>query len=109
MTNLILVILSAFLVIAADALIKLASNCSWNKLFYSPLMIACYVFYFVQIILAMMIFKSKGELAVYTNLFVVFYAILGVTFGCLMFNEKLTTTQVVGIVLAIAGAYLLYA
>lgn len=105
---LICVIGSAALVIAADALIKWASHDgTWQQVLYSPKMLLCYVLYFVQIILAIIIFRSKGELSIYTSLFVVFYSMLGVVVGVGLFNERLTGTQITGIVLGMISTYLI--
>lgn len=109
MLNFVLVILSALLVIAADAIIKYASKYNgWVSPLLSPVMMLCYLMYFIQIIAALAIFKSKGSIAIYTNLFVVFYAIFGVLAGVFLFGESITGWKYLGIALAMAGAYILY-
>lgn len=106
--RLILVIFSALLIAAADALIKVASKSAnfWQTL-KSPWMLLVYVLYFIQILLAIGIFVYKGELAIYTNLFIIFYSILGVALGVFYFQESLTAVQIAGIVLALFGAVLI--
>jgi drug/metabolite transporter (DMT)-like permease len=70
-------------------------------------MIAILVFYFVQILIAIYIFVNQGELAVYGNIFIVFYSIMMVLMGVFFFKEQLTLLQGVGIILALSGALLL--
>lgn len=102
------VISSAILVIAADSLIKAAScEGTWRQVMYSPKMLLCYLFYLLQILLAVVIFRSDGQLAIYANLFVVFYSILGVICGMLLFQERLTFTQFVGVALGLIASYLI--
>ena len=56
---------------------------------------------------AIFIFVYKGEFAVYTNLFVVFYSIFGVTLGILYFQEALSLAQWIGIAFALVGVVLI--
>ena len=108
MKNVLMCFLCAFLVIAADVLIKRASTqYSWRYVFQSSTMLWAYIMYLVQIVLTVFLFKKTSELAIYTNLFVVFYSIFGVLSGIYLFNENLQTTQWVGIVLALISAILL--
>lgn len=67
----------------------------------------CYVFYFVQILLGIWIFRSKAELAIYTNLFVIFYSIAGMLCGYFLFSEQINAIQYVGILLGLLGAILM--
>jgi drug/metabolite transporter (DMT)-like permease len=106
--NLVLVFLSAALIILADSLIKKAAlGGSFTGAFLSPWMIVAYVAYFLQILLAILIFVNKGELAVYTNLFIVFYSLFGVLVGVLFFKETLSVFQLIGVLFAIAAAVFL--
>ncbi len=106
--NLLFVFLSAALIIGADALIKkVAIQGSFWPAFYDPWMALAYLMYFVQILLAIGIFVNKGELAVYTNLFIVFYSLFGVMAGILFFKETLSSFQMAGVVFAIIAAILL--
>jgi len=106
--NLLFVFLSAALIILADALIKRASvQGNFASAFFDPWMIAVYVLYFVQILLAVLVFINKGELAIYANLYVVFYCLFGLIVGVLLFKENLSGFQMAGVVLAIVAAVLL--
>ena len=106
--NLIWVFLSALFVILADAFIKKVSlQGSFTTAFLDPWMLLAYALYFLQIILAIIVFTHKGELAIYANLYVVFYSLLGVIVGVLVFKESLSALQIVGGILAIIAAILL--
>ena len=100
--------LSAFLIAIADALIKKTSiSGSFYSAIFNPWMVLILVLYFIQILLALYVFMNKGELAVYGNIFIVFYSILMVLFGVFFFGEQLSTLQILGIVLGLTGALLL--
>ena len=99
---------SALLIAAADALIKKTSlQGNFLATLFNPWMLAILAFYFIQILIAIYIFINQGELAVYGNIFIVFYSIVMVLAGVFLFSEHLTLIQYVGIVLALAGAILL--
>ena len=99
---------SALFIIIADSIIKKESLIKGlTKTLVSPLMLVAYILYFVQIIIAVYIFRHGGELAVYTNLYIVFYSILGVLTGVLFFAEDLSFGQGVGVILALVGASLI--
>lgn len=102
------VFFSAILIAIADSVIKTTAQ-SGNFLASatSPWMIAICVLYFVQILMAVFVFVHKGDLAIYANVFIVFYSILMVAIGMWYFGERVTSTQVVGIVLALVGAVLI--
>ncbi|HEV8666972.1 MAG TPA: hypothetical protein VN665_03985 [Candidatus Paceibacterota bacterium] len=106
--NLILVFLSATFIIVADALIKKVSiQGNFSAAFLDPWMLLAYGLYFIQILFAIAIFINKGELAVYTNLFIVFYSLFGVLIGVLFFKETLSHFQLTGVFFAIVAAILL--
>ncbi len=106
--NLIWVSLSAIFVILADAIIKKVSvQGSFVAAFWDPWMLVAYTLYFVQILLAILVFINKGELAIYANLYVIFYCLAGVMVGILLFNEQLSTFQIAGVGLALVAAVLL--
>jgi hypothetical protein len=106
--NLLFVFLSAAFIILADALIKQVSvQGNFWVAFINPWMIVAYAFYFLQILLAILVFVNKGELAIYTILFIVFYSLFGVMIGVLYFKESLSLFQTVGIGLAILAAIFL--
>ena len=98
---------SAFLIIIADSLIKKVSTSGAGNVYLHPLMLLSYFLYFIQIVIAFYVFKYGGGLAVYTNLFIVFYSIFGVLMGVFVFSESLSLIQGIGIVLAMTGAVLL--
>jgi drug/metabolite transporter (DMT)-like permease len=66
-----------------------------------------YILYVIQIYLASYIFILKGELAIYTNLFIVFYGIFGIIVGVLYFKESITTIQTIGICFGLCGTILM--
>ena len=106
--NALLVFLSAVLIILADTLIKKVSlQGSFTAAFLDPWMLVAYVLYFIQIVLAIIVFNHKGELAIYADLFVVFYCLFGVLIGVLFFKESLSAFQMVGVALAIIASILL--
>jgi hypothetical protein len=103
-----LMLASALLIIIADAIIKKESLVhGFTNTFTSPLMILSYLLYFIQIIIAVYIFRKGGELAIYTNLYIIFYSILGILTGVIIFSEHLSIVHYVGIVFALIGAVLL--
>ena len=106
--RLIVVILATLITIIADATIKkISRDGSVSSVLKNPWMIAVYALYFLQILSAIFIFVHKGEFAIYTNLFVVFYSIFGVLSGVLIFQETLSFVQWIGIALALAGVILI--
>jgi drug/metabolite transporter (DMT)-like permease len=101
-------VLSALLIAVADSLIKKESvGGSLLNGIFSPLMIVVYVLYFIQIIIAVYLFKHGGELAIYANLYIIFYSILCVVTGVLIFGEHISQVQGAGILLALVGAFLI--
>src|SRR5258708_4217290 len=99
------VFLSALFITAADALIKKTSvQGNFVAALIDPWMLGILLLYFVQILLAIYIFTNQGGLAVYGNLFIVFYSIMMVLAGVLFFREQLTLVQSLGVALALLGA-----
>ncbi|MGH7141498.1 MAG: hypothetical protein ACREGH_02610 [Minisyncoccia bacterium] len=99
---------TALLITVADTLIKkISTGVTLSQAILNPWMLIICTLYFIQIVIAAYVFISHGELAVYANLFIVFYSILMVLSGVMLFRETLTMRQVVGIVLALGGAILL--
>lgn len=70
-------------------------------------MLLVYFLYLIQIFLAIAIFIFKGELAIYSNLFIVFYGVFGVCVGVMFFGESLGLIQIAGISLGLIGAVLM--
>ena len=103
-----LVFFSAVTIIIADSLVKkISDGQNFLSVIRNPWMLLVYGLYLVQIIFAIFIFILKGELAIYTNLFIIFYGVFGVIIGVLFFQEGLTTVQMLGIALGLAGAVLM--
>jgi|SRR6185312_3466932 len=104
----VIVFLSAVLIAIADALIKQTSiSGKFIASALTPWMVLVCLLYFVQILMAVYIFVHKGDLAIYSNVFIVFYSILMVFLGIEYFGEQLTLVQALGVLLALAGAVLL--
>jgi len=98
----------AFLVAAADALLKkMTVSGGFLSMVFNPWMILVCALYFIQVLLALYVFINKGELAIFGNIFIVFYSILTIVMGILLFGEHLSMWQGVGIVLALVGAVLI--
>ena len=94
-------------IILADALIKKVSQQSFLNILRDPWMIAVYGLYIIQIGFAIFIFMLKGELSIYTNLFIVFYGVFGVLIGITYFKETLSIIQIMGICFGLFGAILM--
>ena len=106
--RLIILILATLITIIADATIKkIGKDSTMLGVLKNPWMILVYVLYFFQIMSAAYIFIHRGEFAVYTNLFVVFYSIFGVLSGILIFQEAISVTQWIGIALALVAVVLI--
>ena len=99
---------SAILIAVADMLIKkVALSGNFLSAVVNPQMILICVLYLVQVLLAVYVFINKGDLAIYGNLFIVFYSILMVALGMFVFKEHLSLMQSVGVVFALLGAVLI--
>lgn len=99
---------SALLVTAADSLIKrITLQDGFLSAIVNPWTLFICALYFIQILLAIYIFVYHGDLAIYGNLFIIFYSILMLMAGVLLFGEQLSVLQYVGIFLALAGAILI--
>ena len=102
------IFVSALLVTAADSLIKkITLQDGFLSAITNPWILLICAFYFVQILLAIYIFVYHGDLAVYGNLFIVFYAILMVLSNVFIFGGQLSLLQYTGIFLALVGAVLI--
>ena len=98
----------AVLVAAADALLKqMSASGGFYTAMLNPWMIVVCLLYFIQILLALYVFIEKGNLAIFGNIFIVFYSVLTVVLGIILFGEHLTMWQGIGIALALAGAVLI--
>lgn len=102
------VLASAILIAVADALIKKAAvSGDFLSAILNPWMLAICGLYLAQILIVVYVFVQKGELAIYGNIFIIFYSISMVLLGVFFFNEHLTALQYIGIALALTGAILL--
>ena len=98
----------AVLVAAADALLKQMSvSTSFSSIVFNPWMIVVCLLYFIQVLFAVYVFMNKGGLAVFGNIFIVFYSVLTIVMGILIFGEHLSMWQGIGIALALVGAILI--
>ena len=108
LSGMVIIFTSVFVTVIADVLIKKnAESGGFLHTLFSPWMIVICLLYFAQILLTLYIFVRKADLAIYGNIFVVFYAILMVTLGVLIFKEHLTLWQGVGIAFALGGVVLM--
>jgi len=106
--NFILVFLSAVTIIIADSFIKqISAGQSFVGILKNPWVALVYGLYLIQIFFAILIFIFEGELAIYSNLFIIFYGILGVCIGLIFFKEHISVVQMIGIGLGLIGAFLM--
>lgn len=99
---------SAFLITVADVLIKkVSTSAHFFDVVFNPWMITICVLYFLQILLAVYIFIHHGDLAVYGNLYIVFYSIMMVVGGAVLFQEHITLLQILGVCCALIGGLLI--
>lgn len=99
---------SALFVAGADALIKkISGQGDFIGVILNPWFILILFLYFIQILFAIYIFLNKGDLAIYGNIFIIFYSILMVILGVFAFKEHLSYLQYLGIFLGLTGAILL--
>lgn len=106
--QIILILLSALLIGIADALIKKISlTHSFLLALKDPWMLAICALYLIQVVMIVYIFAHKGDLVIYGNIFIICYSIITVLLGLLVFKEHVSIVQILGIVLALMGAYLI--
>ncbi len=103
-----LILFSAVTIIIADSLIKkISAGQTFSQVISNPWIIVICGLYLLQIFLIILVFIFAGELALYVNLFIIFYGILGIIIGISFFKETITTTQFIGITLGLIGAVLI--
>ena len=97
----------AILVIAADAYIKRigTGQTFMQSVGDRRMFIVCFL-YLIQVWFATYTFLT-GELAIWANMFIVFYGVLAVVVGAIMFGETLSVVQYTGIALGLIGAILM--
>ena len=104
----IILFIAAVLIAFADAFIKKAAvSGTFIASLKSPWLYWSVLFYLAQILLVVYLFLYQWKLGILANVFVVFYSILTVVLGYLMFAEKLAPIQVIGIILGISGVFLM--
>jgi hypothetical protein len=104
----IIVIIAGIAVAIADGLIKKAAGgTTFITALGSPLMLGALVLYILQILFFTYVFVKDWQLGVVGILQMVAYSIFVVSTGVFFFGESLTTTQIVGLILAVGGAVLL--
>jgi multidrug transporter EmrE-like cation transporter len=103
-----LVLITALMIGVADALIKkIAAAPSFAQALRDPWMLAILFLYFLQVVIIVYIFTRKGDLLIYGNIFIIFYSVTTVLLGLLIFKENLSLVKIIGIILALAGAFLI--
>ena len=92
-----------------DLLIKKVGTVSTSmaSAMVHPLMLAALCFYILQIVLFAYVFVERWELRVVAIMQMAFYAPACVLMGRLLFGERVTTLQGLGMVLAFSGAVLM--
>lgn len=98
---------SALLIAIADSYIKRISiqGNFWAAL-SNPWIIGICILYFIQILLAIYVFVTHGDFAVYADMYIVFYSILTVLASLFVFGEHISFLQSLGILLTLCGAVL---
>ena|SRR5690349_13672477 len=103
-----LIIIAVIAVALADSLIKRAAGFgSWSRAIFSPWMLGAIVLYLVQIILFTLVFVQGSKLSIVGNLQTVFYALTILIIGYVIFHERLSNIQLIGVGLAMVGVYLM--
>ena len=102
------IILAAIAVAIADALIKkIALSGSFLLTLKNPWMIAVLFLYLAQIFFFIYVFINNWNLGVVGNLQMVFFSLSVILLGFFAFGETLTTTQFLGIGVALVGVILM--
>lgn len=103
-----LVLLSALLIAVADIAVKHASaQATFVSVLGKPLFWLACVFYLLQVLIAVYLFLWKAELSIYAILYIIFYSILCVLAGVILFHEPMSAMKFAGIIFALIGAVLL--
>jgi drug/metabolite transporter (DMT)-like permease len=105
----ILLVLSAVTSVAvADVFLKKATvHGSWPLALTSPWLAGAVLLYLYQILFFTYVFITGGALSFVGSLQTVLYALIVVGAGVFVFQEKLSSAQTVGVVLAVGGAILI--
>lgn len=103
-----MVILSVASVAIADVFLKKAAiNDNFFKAVKSPWMAGAVLLYLLQIFFFTYVFVSGWKLSLVGSLQTVMYAIIVLGAGVVVFHEKLTLLQTIGLLLAAGGVILI--
>ena len=103
-----LIILAGISVGVADALIKkITLTGNFSSAFKNPLMLVIILLYIVQIVFLAYILKNQWKLGIVGNLQMVFYSVTVILSGLIIFGEKISLVQWIGIGLALVGGILM--
>jgi len=106
--RIILICFSAVAIIVADSFLKkISTGQSFLNIIKDPWMILVLLLYLIQIFFVIFLFIFKIDLAIYSNLFIIFYGIFGVVIGLICFKESLSPIQMCGIGLGLIGAVMM--
>lgn len=96
-------------VAVGDLLIKKVGTVSTSlaSAMVHPLMLAALCFYILQIVLFAYVFVQRWELRIVAIMQMAFYSAACVLMGRLLFGERVTTLQGLGMVLGFCGAVLM--
>lgn len=102
-----LIIVAVIAIAVADVFLKKASldESLWRAL-KSPWMVGAILLYLYQIIFVTYFFQVGWELSIVGTLQAAFYGLIVVLAGVFYFEETLTSTQIVGVVMAFSGVIL---
>ena len=102
------IILAGISVAVADVFIKkIAVSGGFWLIMKSPWMIAILLLYFAQIVFFAYVFTHEWNLGIVGNLQMAFYSITVVLSGILLFGEKISPVQGIGILLTLIGVILM--
>jgi drug/metabolite transporter (DMT)-like permease len=103
-----LIILSVISVAIADVFLKRAAlNDTFFKALKSPWMVGAILLYLFQIFFFTYVFVSGWKLSLIGSLQTVLYAVIVLGASIVVFRERLTTLQTIGLLLAAGGVILI--
>jgi uncharacterized membrane protein len=104
----IVIILAGVSIGVADFLIKdVAIKGGFLSALKNPLVLIIILLYAIQIAFLFYIFRNHGKIGIVGNLQMVFYSLTVVILGLVVFGEKISIVQGVGVLLAVIGAILM--
>ena len=103
-----IIFLSVISIAASDILIKkIAIRQNFLISLKNPWLLVVFLFYLIQIILLIYIFSRNWNLSIVGNLQIIFYSILLLLAGYLIFGETISLLQTIGIAIALIGVILI--